>query len=638
MSLLSPTRSENAEAAAPRADGPVAPRATTARRPLPSTAAVLSGGLLHRLQTMNAVTSIPRGAEHLEREGAWLNFENVTNLEESTAHHGPCFEDGEAYKWLEAVAWEAGRTGERRLSDWLTSYSATIAAAQDDDGYVNTFVQSGGRSSRYEQLAWDHEIFNMAALIQSAIAQFRATGLSDLLRVAVKAADHLDATFGPGKSAGTCGHPLIEMALVELYRTTGDVRYLELARHLVEVRGHDILDPSHRFGDDYHSDRVPVRETVVPEGHAVRAIYLAAGATDLAIETGDMDLLAALKRQWQNMADQKMYVTGGLGARWEGEAFGDPYELPSDRAYAETCAAIAGIQWNWRLLLATGEVKYADLMERQLYNAVLPGISWDGSAYFYANALQVHTGAVAIDTRMAAGGRQHWFGCSCCPTNIMRTLASVPSYLATHTGDALQLQLLTSATLGADLAAGRLELEVRTDYPFDGRVTIMIVSAPEQETAVEIRIPAWADQASAVGPQGSLSPVAGSYLRVPGRFRPGDRIDLDLAIRPRLTVGHHRVDASRGCVAIERGPLVYAVEQVDQVEGALVDDLALDGARISDEFVPDLLGGTPTVSASGVVLGGDERPVTVRAVPYFLWANREVGAMKVWLPMVQGMI
>lgn len=636
MPLLSTARSQNTEGSPPRADGPAAPRADTACRPLPSTAVSLSGGLLHRLQTMNAVTSIPRGAEHLAQEGAWQNFDNVANRDESTTYHGPCFEDGEAYKWLEAVAWEAGRTRGKPLLEWLTGCSAKVAAAQDADGYVNTFIQRGGRSSRYEQLAWDHEIFNMAALIQSAVAQLRATGLRDLLAVAIKAADHLDATFGPGKAAGTCGHPLIEMALVELYRTTGEPRYLELARYFVDVRGHDLLDPSHRFGDDYHSDRIPVRETLVPEGHAVRAIYLAAGATDVAIETGDTGLLDALQRQWQNMVDQKMYVTGGLGARWEGEAFGDPHELPSDRAYAETCAAIAGIQWNWRLLLATGEAKYADLMERQLYNAVLPGISWDGDSYFYANALQVHTGAVAIDTRMAAGGRRHWFGCSCCPTNIMRTLAVVQSYLATRTADALQLQLLTSATLAADLEAGRLELDVRTDYPFDGRVIITISAAPEQQAAVEVRIPAWAGNTSAVGPDGDLSPVPGSYLRVARRWQRGDRIELDLAISPRLTVGHHRADATRGCVAIERGPLVYAVEQVDQVDGALVDDLALDGARLSDEHAAELLGGAPVVSASGVVLGGDERPVTVRALPYFLWANRQVGAMKVWLPMVPG--
>lgn len=615
-------------------DGPAAPIAPTRFRPLPADATSLTGGVLHRLQEMNSETSIPRGADHLERGGAWRNFDNVSQGTESDEYFGPCFEDGEAYKWLEAVAWDAGRTKDQRLIDWLKRYSATVAAAQDVDGYVNTFVQRGRRESRYEQLAWDHEIFNMGAMIQSAVAQYRATGSTDLLNVAIKAADHLDATFGPGKTEGTCGHPVIELALVELYRTTRDSRYLTLAGYFIDVRGRDLLDPQHHFSDDYHSDRVPVRETLVPEGHAVRAIYLAAGATDVAIESDDQQLLTALELQWQNMVDQKMYVTGGLGARWEGEAFGDPYELPSDRAYAETCAAIAGVQWNWRLLLATGNSKYADLLERQLYNAVLPGIALDGNSYFYANALQVHTGAVAVDTRMAAGGRQTWFGCSCCPTNIMRTLASLNSYLATRTGDAVQVQMLGEATISAELDAGRLELAVETNYPQDGRAVITVREAPSDAVGIEVRIPAWATEATAAGPDGAVAAPVGGYVRLHRRWNVGDRVEMDLAIRPRLTQGSHRPDSTRGCVAIERGPLVYALEQTDQADEVIVDDIGLDGRQVDDEFVADVLGGTHVVTASAVVMGDCPKNVEVRAVPYFKWANREVGAMRIWVPLV----
>ena len=644
MSLISSPPSNDAIESGPgtRGAGPAAPRTQAiALRPLPAAAVVLDGGLLARLQEMNSTTSIPRGAEHLEREGAWRNFDDVASGDASDDYFGPCFEDGEAYKWLEAVAWDAGRTGDPRLIEWLASGSARIAEAQDADGYVNTYVQRGRRASRYSQLAWDHEIFNMGAMIQSAVAQYRATGSADLLAVAVRAADHLDATFGPGRIEGTCGHPVVELALVELYRTTGERRYLDLAGYFVDVRGHDIIDPTHRFSSDYHSDRVPVRETTVPEGHAVRAIYLAAGATDVAIENGDGELLAALERQWQNMVEQKMYVTGGLGARWEGEAFGDPYELPSDRAYAETCAAIAGIQWNWRLLLATGEPKYADLLERQLYNAVLPGIALDGDSYFYANALQLHADSVAVDSRMAAGGRQHWFGCSCCPTNIMRTLASLQSYVATRTADAVQLQLITASDLELEFADGTLRLAVRTDYPFDGRVVITVGEAPASELGIAVRIPGWALEAAAAGPGGPLSPTAGEYLTIRRRWVAGDQLELDLGVEPRLTAGHHRPDATRGAVAIERGPLVYAVEQIDQPSGVLVDDLSLDdpgidGSVLSEEFRPDLLGGTVVVRASGQQVGtdgsGHTTGVSITALPYFMWANREVGPMRVWLP------
>ncbi len=372
--------------------GPVDPIAPVIMSPLPFDAVRLGDGVLGDLQRDNGAVSVPRGAGHLEDQGAWTNFDNVAAGRTDADYHGPCFEDGEAYKWLEAVAWEAARTGDQACLDWLAGYSERIGAAQAGDGYLNTFIQAGGRPTRYERLAWDHEIFNNGALIQSAVAQYRATGAEGLLGIARRAADHLDATFGPEKQQGTCGHPLIEMALVELYRATGERRYLALATFFVDIRGRDLIDPPHGFGDAYHSDRIPVRETTVPEGHAVRAIYLAAGATDVAIERQDHELLEQLKLQWQNMIEQKTYLTGGLGSRWEGEAFGDPYELPSDRSYAETCAAIAGIQWSWRLLLATGETRYADLIERQLYNAVLPGIGLDGDSYFYANALQLRAG------------------------------------------------------------------------------------------------------------------------------------------------------------------------------------------------------------------------------------------------------
>ncbi|BDZ49729.1 hypothetical protein GCM10025867_19700 [Frondihabitans sucicola] len=481
--------------------GPVAPFSDDlVRYPVPFGAVRLGDGLLGRLQESNAATSIREGDTHLADEHAWENFHNAAEHRRGVEYHGPVFEDGEVYKWLEAVAWEAGRSHDPELSTWLDRYTAFIAAAQAEDGYLNTYFEvSGERTERYEILEWDHEIFNMGAMIQSAVAQFRATGKTGLLDVARKAANHLDRTFGPNRRQGTCGHPVIEMALVELYRATGERRYLDLAKFFVEVRGHEILDKEFgHFGSTYLSDRVPVRETVTPEGHAVRAVYLAAGATDVAIETHDDELLRALAVQWDNMVGSKMYLTGGLGSRWDGEAFGDPYELPSDRAYAETCAAIASMQWSWRLYLATGDSKYVDLIERQLYNAVLPAISYEGDAYFYVNALQVREGAQVDDPgqRNPAHGRQHWFGCSCCPTNIMRTLASVHQYVASSNAHGIRIEQFTSAALDLETGVGLARLMMETRYPWSGEIAITVESGPADAWELGIRIPAWAEGAT----------------------------------------------------------------------------------------------------------------------------------------------
>jgi DUF1680 family protein len=627
--------------------GPVEPLTdSVARRPFPIGAVRLSGGLVGELQRSNGATSIREGDTHLGDEGAWVNFENAAAGRVGSEYFGPVFEDGEVYKWLEAVAWEFARSGDAELDGWLSRYTELIASAQSDDGYLNTFfTASGKRNERYESLDFDHEIFNMGAMIQAAVAQYRATGREAFLEVARRAADHLDSTFGPGKREGTCGHPVVEMALAELYRTTEEPRYLELARYFVDIRGKRTLHNEH-FGPGYFSDRVSVRETISPEGHAVRAVYLAAGATDVAIETGDRELLATLERQWDAMVAQKMYVTGGLGSRWEGESFGDPYELPSDRAYAETCAAIASMQWSWRLFLAIGDAKYGDLIERQFYNAVLSGVSLERDAYFYVNALQVRSGAVVDDPgqRNPAHGRQHWFGCSCCPTNLMRTVGSVHHYLASRSAGAVQINQYASALLDYD----DLMLEIVTEYPWDGRVEFTVRRAPDAPVALELRVPSWAVGASVSVGGESTTAQAGGYHRIERDWSDGDIVVLNLPMTPRLTKGHPRVDDVRGSVAIERGPIVYAVEQVDLPDSVRVDDIALTGGRLSDEFRRELLGGVAVVHFEGMAVRGDRESAEafspagaaldygetmgLTAIPYFLWANRGVGAMKVWIP------
>ncbi len=621
--------------------GPVAPSDTAAAtfRPLGLTASRITDGFWAERQRVNREVSIPQGAERLREAG---NLDDLALAADLAAEgrvdpdrfRGPWFMDSDVYKWLEAVAWEQGREPSEQLAAEQREVTAAVAAAQLDDGYVNSYVQVKlGLDQRYTKLDWSHELYCAGHLIQAAVAQHRATGDGALLEVATRFADHLVETFGPDRLDDVDGHPVIEMALVELHRETGDDRYLELARYTVEARGRGLVE-KHGHDGTYFSDRLPVREQTTVEGHAVRAVYLAAGAADLATETRDAELLTALARQWRHMVDTKTYLTGGLGSRWEGEAFGDPYELPPDRGYCETCAAIGSVQWSWRMLLATGDAAYADLIERQLYNAFVPGYSLDGSAFFYVNALHVREGAHANDQRHPVLGRRPWFRVACCPPNIMRTLSQLAGYLATGDESGVQLHQYATGTTRAATAGGTVELAVRTDYPWDGDVEVEVVDTPDDEWTLSVRVPGWAEGATLEAAGEKVDEVrTGTYATVTRAWRRGDRVRLTLPVEPRLTAPHERVDAVRGCLAIERGPLVYCLEQPDHPD-VVLDDIRLVPGDMHSEHRADLLGGVPVVTATGRV-GGRELELT--AVPYLAWANRGtddgVGPMRVWVPV-----
>ncbi|WP_129788377.1 glycoside hydrolase family 127 protein [Promicromonospora panici] len=618
-------------------------------RPLAVGQVTIDAGLWRRTADVNRSAAIPEGLEQLEKAGNLRNLEIAAGKAEGEAI-GPIFADSDVHKWLEAAAWEYAREPDQQLLNDQLRITALLAAAQADDGYLDS-VPMLRNVPRYSDLPWSHELYCAGHLFQAAVAQVRGTGRRELLDVAVRLADHLVATFGDGDGQlrEVDGHPVVEMGLVELFRETGTRAYLDLARWFVEARGTGIIE-GHGKEPTYFSDRVPVREATTVEGHAVRAVYLGAGAADVAIETGDAELLAALDTQYRSMEREKQYVTGGLGARWEGEAFGDPYELPTDRGYAETCAAIGGVQWAWRMLLATGEARYADQIERMLYNGFLAGVSLGGTEYFYVNPLQLRSDAHADENRSPTHGRRTWFDCACCPPNIMRTVSSLTGYLATADGPSLQLHQYAPGTITVQLAGGTLRLRVETRYPDEGRIALHIEEAPDAEATLALRIPAWADGATLDG----ASVAAGSYTRATRRFAAGDTVVLDLPMTPRLTVADPRVDAVRGSVAIERGPLVYALEQPDQEDGAIVDDLRIDvAAPLSDEFRPDLLGGVTVVRARGAVAPGPDpdavapygpassasateatREVTLTAVPYYAWANRGPQPMRVWVPVL----
>jgi uncharacterized protein len=631
------------------AAGPVAPTpgASCRLRPVPLGAVTITGGVWAARRQVNGEVAVPLGAERLEQAG---NLDNLRIAAGTTAGkaRGPVFMDSDVYKWLEAAAWEYARQPSQELLDVQRQMTAIVAAAQQSDGYLDSVVQLNEAGERYRDLPMSHEHYCAGHLFQAAVAQVRCTGDRQLLDVAVRLADHLARTFGEDRRHDVDGHPEVEMGLVELYRETGTRDYLELARYFVDARGHGLMAGYGRE-PTYFSDRVPVREQTTVEGHAVRAVYLGAGAADVAIELGDAELLKALERQYASMEATKTYLTGGLGSRWDREAFGDPYELPPDRAYAESCAAVGGTQWAWRMLLGTGDPKYADAAERKLLNGFLAGVSLSGSDYFYVNPLQMRSGAHPDHGFSAAHGRRPWFTTACCPPNIMRTLASLPGYLATTDADGLQLQQYAASSLTAAVGGGVARISVETDYPWDGLVRVRIDQTPGAEWTLSMRVPRWAEGAS-LRVDGEQQPVsAGSYASVRRSWRAGDTVELRLPMSVRYVEADERIDAVRSCVAIERGPLVFAVEQIDQVDGATVDDLGVDPAGpTAAEDRPDLLGGVTVVTArgragkhvsgsspyqrAGEPAAADSEDVEITAIPYFTWANRGIGAMRVWLP------
>jgi uncharacterized protein len=610
----------------------------------------LSDGYWKGWCEVNRSTTIPLGPKRLEEAGNLFDLRLAAGRETAT-YRGPVYQDSDVYKWLEAVAWERGREEDPELAELHSELTELITAAQEEDGYLNSYYQSHPDLTRFSDLAHGHELYCAGHLIQAAVAQFRATGEDGLLHVAIRYANYLVAVFGPGRREGVPGHPEIEMALVELYRLTGSRPYLDLARYFVNSRGHGLI-VENRFGPAYYQDRVPVRQATSLEGHAVRALYLAAGATDVAIETGDDELLQALERQWTDMVATRTYLTGGLGARWEGEAFGDPYELPNDRAYCETCAAIGSVMWSWRLLLATGNGRYADLIERTLFNAVVPGVSLDGDRFFYVNPLQLRRGDDSMSSRSPGRGRQTWYGTACCPTNVMRFLASVEQYFWTQSAEGVQLHQFASGEVVADHAEGDIRLSVMTGYPWDGRVEIGISSSSPSPWTLSVRIPSWChDPTLAVnGTNQEIRRSPLGYAEIHRTWSPGDEVVIELSIPVRKTQAIRSIDASHGSVALERGPLVYCIEEMDCPEGSSLERIRIPDSDVRVGPADETLKGVVTLEVPAVFAERDQAAFPfgeeiqseryggveqLRAIPYYAWANRGIGPMRVWLPRVQ---
>ncbi|QJT06096.1 glycoside hydrolase family 127 protein [Streptomyces asoensis] len=631
---------------------PVAP--TRGRlRPLGLDEVRITGGFWARRRQTNATATLDHCRDWMERVGWIGNFRAAVEGRIHRDRRGREFADSDVYKLLEAMAWQAGQAPGGSLDTQVAALTEAIAPAQEPDGYLNTAFGRPGQQPRYSDLEWGHELYCYGHLIQAGVAQTRARGEGELAKIARRAADHVCATFGPGGIEGVCGHPEIETALVELARATGEQRYLDQAALFVDRRGHGTLaDPE--FGRVYYQDDLPVRQARALRGHAVRALYLAAGAVDVAVETEDDALLDAVVRQWETAVARRTYLTGGMGSHHRDESFGDDFVLPPDRAYSETCAGVASVMLSWRLLLATGEPRYADLAERTLFNVVATSPSEDGRAFFYANTLhRRRRGTVpapdADSPRAESSLRAPWFAVSCCPTNVSRTLALLPGYLATADDHGIQLHQYADAEIATSLAGGHgVALRVRTDYPTGGSVSVRIDRSPDHPWTLSLRVPAWTEGSPAwlLDPDGARRAVAPGTATVTRLFRPGDEVRLALPVIPRWIAPDPRIDAVRGTAAVQRGPLVYCAESVDLPDGQEVDAVRVDPSAEPQDGPDD------TVLAPGELvaprdepraatwpyqpLGQAPAPTAERTgivlVPYHSWARRGPSTMRVWLP------
>ena len=594
-------------------------------------------------QETNRLVSIPINFENLEKAGNLQNFRLAAHRA-TNGYQGPLFMDSDAYKALEAAAYSLAVHHDPVLERKLEEIITTLAAAQLPDGYLNSFFQVKRPGKRWTNLQDAHELYCAGHLIEAAVAHYQTTGRRTFLNVACKLADHIDTTFGPPpKRLGYCGHPEIELALIKLWRATGEQRYFELARYFVENRGRGYFatepKPSKdkdRFDPAYYQDDVPIFDHDRIKGHAVRAAYLMSGVTDVAAETGDERLLKMLDRVWRNTTERNMYITGGIGPSSHNEGFTVDYDLPNLTAYQETCATVALAQWNHRLALLYGDAKYADVMERALYNGLLSGVSQEGKLFFYVNPLE-------------SEGKKHrnpWFGCACCPPNVARTVAFLGGYAYASSAKALWVNLYIQGSTKATIAGTPVQLNVTTDYPWDGKVKFKLQLANPTTFELRLRAPAWCEGAtlSLKGKEISQPVVERGYLVLAREWRNGDSVELDLPMPVQRITANPNVKADHGQLAIQRGPIVYCLEQCDQKEP--VTSLFLP-AEAELKAVEDrrLFGGVTVIQGTAGIapkLDWEHRlyqslPITHRvaftAIPYYTWDNREAGPMKVWLPV-----
>jgi DUF1680 family protein len=605
---------------------------------------------LPKIETNRTVT-IPASFAKCEETGRVANFVKAAKKEGQFGTEFP-FDDTDIYKIIEGASYSMSVHPDPKLDRYVDSLITIVGKAQEPDGYLYTartidpqHPHKWSGSERWvQESVLSHELYNSGHLFEAASAHYQATGKRNFLDIALKNADLLDQVFGPGKRNDAPGHEIVEMGLVKLYRITKEEKYLKLAKFFIDSRGKD-NDPKKVYSQDHK----PVIQQDEAVGHAVRAGYLYTGVADVAALTGNAEYLSAIDKIWENMVSKKLYITGGIGARHRGEAFGDNYELPNLTAYNETCAAIANVYWNYRMFLLHGDSKYIDVLERSLYNGVISGIGLDGKNFFYPNPLECD-----LHFKFNRGetlDRQPWFDCSCCPTNICRFLPSVPGYIYAQGENSLFVNLFVQSSSTILLnKKDKVTLSQETQYPWDGQVKISVSPEKEGKFSLCLRIPGWAknqpvpgDLYSFVTPEtDSVSLMVNGkavqyksekgYAVIDREWKQEDVVNYFIPMSIRRVEANKNVTDDSGKVAIERGPIVYCFEGTDN--GSLLSKLALsDSATLSSTYVPDMLKGVVTISGEMLVTGGKtDQSQKITAIPYFAWNNRGINEMKVWIP------
>ena len=599
-----------------------------------------------RIET-NRTVSIPSAFHQCEINGRFDNFAIAGGLKKGEHRGDFSFDDTDPYKVIEGASYSLAAHYDAQLDHYLDSVITIIAAAQEDDGYLTTCVTnrctrlSGWWGTRRWEKINSHELYNSGHLYEAAVAHYRATGKRSLLDVAIKNADLVCQVFGPneGQIHRPSGHPIIEMALAKLYKVTGDQKYLDEAKYFVEETGRctDGHQPSM-----YSQDHMPILEQEEIVGHAVRAGYLYSGVADVAALTGDTAYQQAITRIWNNMASKKLFITGGIGSRAQGEGFGPNYELNNHTAYCETCAAIANVYWNYRMFLATGDAKYADVYERALYNGVISGVSLSGDKFFYDNPLE----------SMGEHERQAWFGCACCPGNITRFVASVPLYMYATQANDIYVNLYIQSEAEIETEGGKVSIKQTTDYPWEGAVTLEVNPETAHNFALRLRIPGWSQDAPVptdlyhftdkanpyvVMVNGKkIKPAFSSkdgYFTIVRDWKAGDKISLELPMDVRQIEANPNAEDDLGKLAVQRGPIVYCLEGVDQKDSIVFNKIIPQGTAFTPSFEKDLLGGVMTLQATAQEIQKDSTltDVPVKLIPYSTWDNRGANQMEVWI-------
>jgi DUF1680 family protein len=616
-------------------------------QPVPFTSVKMTDDFWAPRIRKNHEVTIPIALEQSEKTGRIKNFKIAGGLEDGEFCSTFPFDDSDVFKIIEGASYSLQTTSDPELEAYLDTLIHYIGLAQEDDGYIFTIRTIMGDDShpwigseRWEKThILSHELYNLGHMYEAAVAHYRATGKRNFLDIAIKSADLVDREFGWGKIENYPGHQEIEIGLVKLYRVTGDERYLNLAKFFLDVRGPD--------GEKYNQAHQKVTEQDSAVGHAVRATYMYSGMADVAALTNDQAYIDAISRIWEDVVYRKIYITGGIGATGGNEGFAGPYELPNRTAYCETCASIANVFWNHRMFLHKGEVKYIDVLERTLYNALLSGISLSGDRFFYPNRLESR----------GREERQEWFGCACCPSNITRFIPSVPGYIYARTDNRIYVNLYADNTASIDLDGKKVEMIQQTNYPWDGQVKLVINPDVPTRFWLYLRVPGWArneaipgdlyhfkDQKDdevilkVNGEEKTARLIRGGYMIINRKWKTGDQVELILPMPVRKIESNEKVGEDRGKIAIQRGPLVYCAEWPDGPDGHVLDLVINPDSKLESYYDPGLLNGVQVITGTASkTRKTEEGEIVLREsgkflmIPYYAWANRGAGEMSVWI-------